>query len=156
MTSRAAPSDIPAIRPEDPVTRLKGIGPRTAEALAVDGIRTILDLLLHLPRRYEDRSNLTLLDRRPAEGSWVLIRGIVRGARMRRISRRRLHIVDGLIEDGHGLLPVVWFNQRWLDRRLTSDAELYLYGRVRERAAFLEQVLEERLDYDSASPAPRP
>ena len=31
-----------------------------------------------------------------------------------------------------------------------------LIGRVRERAGLLEQVLEERLDYESASPAPRP
>jgi hypothetical protein len=39
--------------------------------------------------------------------------------------------------------------------KFTADDEAMI-GRVRERAALLEQVLEERLDYDSASPAPRP
>jgi ATP-dependent DNA helicase RecG len=35
---------------------LKGIGPRKAEVLERAGIRTILDLFLHVPRRYLDRS----------------------------------------------------------------------------------------------------
>ncbi len=39
-----------------PVQFLKGIGPRKAEMLERAGIRTILDLFLHVPRRYLDRS----------------------------------------------------------------------------------------------------
>ena len=38
-----------------PVQFVKGIGPQRAEALAKAGVRTVEDLLLHLPLRYEDR-----------------------------------------------------------------------------------------------------
>ena len=119
-------------RPDDPLTVLKGIGPKTADAMAAVGVSRVVDLLFHLPRRYEDRSRLTTLDSRIEPGSWVLLRGRVEDLRVRRISRRRLHIVDGRIDDGHGSLRVVWFNQRWLGKRLSDAPELYLYGQIRE------------------------
>jgi ATP-dependent DNA helicase RecG len=119
-------------RPDDPLTGLVGIGPRSAEALAAEGVRTVLELLLHVPRRYEDRSRLTRLDGRLEPGSWVLVLGRVSGLRVRRVRQRSLHIVDGVIDDGRGTLEVVWFNQRWVHRRLRDEPELYLYGQIRE------------------------
>ena len=41
-----------------PVTVLSGVGPERAAQLARLEIRTIEDLLLHRPRRYEDRRHL--------------------------------------------------------------------------------------------------
>ena len=43
---------------EQPVTELRGVGPERAALLARLGIRTVGDLLLHRPRRYEDRRRL--------------------------------------------------------------------------------------------------
>jgi len=114
------------------VTDLKGVGPRSGEILAQEGVRRVVDLLFHLPRRYEDRTRLTRLSEAIEPGQWVLLRCRVKAPRVRRISRRRLHIVDGHIEDGDGRLEVVWFNQRWLGQRLRDEPELYLYGQVRE------------------------
>ena len=107
---RRLSADEASLRPDDPLTRLKGIGPRTAEAFAAEGVRRVGDLLLHLPRRYEDRTRMTPLDASIAPGDWVLVRGRVTSVRIRRIPRRRLHIVDGLIDDACGQLKVVWFN----------------------------------------------
>lgn len=118
--------------PGDPLTKLKGIGPKSAEALSAEGCNTVLDLLLHLPRRYEDRSRVTSLDQRLESGSRVLLRGRIKGVRLRRIPRRRLLIVDGFVDDGHGNLKVVWFNHRWIHARLADEPELYCYGQVRE------------------------
>ena len=42
----------------DPVTRLKGVGPKKAEQLANLNIQTIEDLLFHYPRGYEDRTQM--------------------------------------------------------------------------------------------------
>ncbi len=39
-----------------PVTRLNGVGPAVAELLGNIAVFTIADLLLHVPRRYEDRT----------------------------------------------------------------------------------------------------
>ena len=48
----------PAPKATDPVTRLKGVGPAIAKKLAHLGIERIVDLLLHLPIRYEDRTRV--------------------------------------------------------------------------------------------------
>ena len=117
--------------PGDPLTELKGIGPKSAEALAAEGFHTILDLLLHLPRRYEDRTRVTNLDQPIEAGSWVLLKGTVAGVRVRRLPGRKM-IVDGLVDDGRGNLKVVWFNHRWIHTRLADEPELYLYGQIRE------------------------
>jgi ATP-dependent DNA helicase RecG len=146
MTSQAKTPDADPLLPEDSLVRLKGIGPRSAEALADDGKRSVIDLLLHLPRRYEDRSNLVSLDRRLCEGEWILVRGKVLALRVRRIPRRRTQIVDGLIDDGCGELPVVWFNQKWLDRRLKDEAELYLFGRLREAKGGTLQLVNPEIE----------
>ncbi|QIZ78947.1 ATP-dependent DNA helicase RecG [Ferrimonas lipolytica] len=43
---------------ELPITSLKGVGDKLAEKLARIGVRTVQDLLFHLPMRYEDRTQL--------------------------------------------------------------------------------------------------
>ena len=41
-----------------PIQYLKGVGPKRAEQLESIGIRTVEDLLYHLPFRYEDRRSI--------------------------------------------------------------------------------------------------
>src|SRR5512138_2002411 len=56
MTSETGPAESsPLLRP---VRTLYGVGPERAAQLARLEIRTIEDLLLHRPRRYEDRQRL--------------------------------------------------------------------------------------------------
>jgi len=129
---RELTADGAELLPGDPLTELKGIGPKSAEKLSAEGFNTVLDLLFHLPRRYEDRTRVTGLDQRLQPGSWVLLRGRIKGVRLRRIPRRRIVIVDCFVDDGRGNLKVVWFNHRWIHRRLADEPELYLYGQVRE------------------------
>jgi len=42
-----------------PISSLRGVGPRVAEKLAARGLTTLQDLWLQLPRQYEDRTALT-------------------------------------------------------------------------------------------------
>jgi RecG-like helicase len=46
---------------ETPVQFLKGVGPRLATVFASRDIRTVKDLLYFFPRKYEDRSKLSLV-----------------------------------------------------------------------------------------------
>jgi ATP-dependent DNA helicase RecG len=41
-----------------PITALKGVGAKVAEKLANLGLRTVQDVLFHLPHRYEDRTHI--------------------------------------------------------------------------------------------------
>jgi ATP-dependent DNA helicase RecG len=118
----------PPIRSDDPVESIKGIGPKTASALEGWAIRRVVDLVLHLPRRYQDRSNLLTVKEALSASGQVLVRGRVTVGSSRHV-RRRLHIADGEISDDTGRLAVRWFNQRWVaDRLLGSGTEAYLYG----------------------------
>jgi ATP-dependent DNA helicase RecG len=54
MQSPVAPSDPFS----SPVQYVRGIGPKKSAVLAQFGIRTVYDLLLHVPRRYLDRTTI--------------------------------------------------------------------------------------------------
>ena len=47
------------LNPYGSVTVISGVGPKTQAELRNLGIETCLDLLLHLPIRYQDRSKIT-------------------------------------------------------------------------------------------------
>ncbi len=127
MTKRCA-----AIDPWQPVDVLTGIGPKLREGLEAQGVYRVVDLLLHLPYRYEDRSQRVSLGQRMQPDTWVLVWGQVHVTSVRRARRRGMKIVSGLVDDGSGSVPVVWFNQPWIDRRLEGAGMLSLYGPIRE------------------------
>ena len=57
------------------VTRLRGVGPKRAEALAKVGVTSVLDLLTYYPRRYVDRTREAhVADLAPGEEATVLVR----------------------------------------------------------------------------------
>jgi ATP-dependent DNA helicase RecG len=135
--------------PFDPVDVLRGIGPRLATALGEQGVLRVVDLLLHLPTRYEDRSQRVSLGGPLADDARVLVWGRVTVGSARHTRRRGLRIVTGVVDDGSGTLPVVWFNQPWIDRRLQGDLPVSLYGSVRRgRHGGLELVNPEVNDIE--------
>jgi RecG-like helicase len=50
-----------AMDPRGPLTQLRGVGPQAAQTLAKLGLNSPLDLLLHLPFRYQDRSKVSAI-----------------------------------------------------------------------------------------------
>ena len=107
---------------------LKGIGKARLETLKTAGIRTLTDLLLTLPVRYQDTSTVTPLAE-AAPGMELCVSGYPKAAP--RLSRfRGLTSVTLRLCDETGGLPIVWFNQPWLQTQIKPDALLTLYGRV--------------------------
>ncbi|HKQ99012.1 MAG TPA: DNA helicase RecG, partial [Candidatus Polarisedimenticolia bacterium] len=115
------------IRPDDPLASVAGIGPRRAQALEEAGLRTVEDLLLHLPHRYEDRSAFL-----PIAGLAPGIRATVRGrivtAALRRTRARGFTIFEAVVEDDSGPIRVIFFNQPYLRTVLTRGREVILFG----------------------------
>jgi len=130
------------MRASEPVDRLRGIGPRLSGALELEGVRRIQDLLLRLPVRYEDRTRaLMVADALDSGEAWVLVVGRISQLVARRGRRRGIAVVSAHVEDETGGLPVVWFNNPWIERRLRSLDRAYLYGRLRQdRGGALELV----------------
>jgi ATP-dependent DNA helicase RecG len=111
------------------VDRLLGIGPKTAAALAAVGVGRIVDLLHHLPKRYEDRGSVLPIAAALESEQAVLLHGRLT-ARAGRYVRRRLHITDGELVDDSGRVAVRWFNQPWIADRFQPGAEAFVYGSI--------------------------
>ena len=110
------------------VQALKGIGPTRAACFERLGVRTVGDLLLLLPRRYEDRRSFTPIGRlRPGEAG--NIRGRVKSVGTGR-TRRGLPYCELLVEDSTGTLPVRWYRQAYLSRLFRRGQPVILTGRL--------------------------
>ena len=112
------------------IERVNGVGPKRAKALARLEIETVLDLLTHYPRRYLDRTRQAqLADLAVGEEGTVLVR-VERVDTRRTRNRRTMTNVD--VSDASGRIRCVFFNQPWLERRLTPGLEMVLFGKVDE------------------------
>jgi ATP-dependent DNA helicase RecG len=108
-----------------PVDSVKGIGPKRAKKLTEAGIPSVADLLLHVPRRYLDRSQVFDLSDVPLDEE-VTVGGRVTAYDRRRLARKRT-MVTAVITDGTSVLTAVWFNPYI---KLTVGEEVLLSGKV--------------------------
>ncbi|MBA3302297.1 MAG: ATP-dependent DNA helicase RecG, partial [Acidimicrobiia bacterium] len=110
------------------VTELRGVGPRKADGLAALGITTVLDLLVHYPRRWVDRTNQArIADLAVGEEGMVL--GAVRQSQVRRTRNRRT-LVQIDVSDGSGYLRCTFFNQPWRVKQLSTGTSAVFFGRM--------------------------
>ncbi len=105
------------------------VGAATAKALAGLDIRTVGDLLWHLPRRYVKRGELTdIAALRPGEHVTVLAR--VESSTLRRMQRRRGEVMDVVVTDGNEQLHVTFFSRRGPQASLVPGRTALFSGKV--------------------------
>ena len=110
---------------ETKLTELRGVGEAQAKKFSVLGIGTVAELIDYLPRRYEDYSNLTPINRlRPGPASVKAVIKQVTG----RYARRGLHITEALASDDSGSARLVWFNQPYRAGALKADQSYFISG----------------------------
>ncbi len=111
-----------------PLATLPGVGPTRAAALASAGLRTIEDLLLRFPLRYEDRGNLVPIARlRPGTAT---VAGEVVDARLKPTRRPRFSVFELTVRDATGEARAVFFNQRFLEQVFRAGQHVVLHGKV--------------------------
>ena len=110
------------------IERVPGLSGKRGADLRKAGIATVADLLLHVPRRYVDRSRTVPLAELPL-GEEVTVIGTVEKVAVRR-PRRNLVIIEATVNDGQGVVAAVWFNQAFRERQLTPGVEVALSGKV--------------------------
>jgi ATP-dependent DNA helicase RecG len=122
---------------ERPVTALRGVGPALAESLARLGLRTVQDVLFHLPLRYEDRTRVVPIgslrngDRAVIEGEIQLAEVVFR--------RRRTLLVR--IADGTGFVTLRFFHFSAAQQaQLVRGQRLRCFGEARLGPGGLEIV----------------
>ncbi|MBI5705497.1 MAG: ATP-dependent DNA helicase RecG [Armatimonadetes bacterium] len=116
---------------DDEIQYLKGVGPRNAGLLAKVGIKTVRDILFHLPRRYEDRTKLPKMQSLRS-GDVVTVRGKLLGLETKQV-RGGMVILRAVISDGTGTVGLTWFNQPWVKKALEGfKGEIIAFGQVKE------------------------
>ncbi|HJR63971.1 MAG TPA: ATP-dependent DNA helicase RecG [Gemmatimonadaceae bacterium] len=114
---------------DTPVTYLKGVGPRRAEALRRLHILKAEDLLYHLPHRYEDATTVSAIaSLEPGMDATVLGTVISKGVIP---TRKGLRIFQAVVRDSTGMIEVSWPGQPFLERSVRKDDVLLLTGPVR-------------------------
>ena len=111
-----------------PVTALKGIGPKIAQQLERLGAPTIGDLLYVFPRRYDDYTLMKPIGQLKY-GEQVTIVGTIWETRTRRMRNNQV-LVQSIISDGTGKVQATWFNQKWLADKLRAGMQVVISGKV--------------------------
>ncbi len=123
----------------DSIRYLKGIGEKRAELFQKLGVFSIRDLLYHLPRGYEDRTDICpVADLREGENVCVRVSpaGGIRSFRARNGAR----VTQVHMSDGTGLIAVTWFNAPYIEKMLRSADEFVLFGKVEMKGRFPAMV----------------
>ncbi len=120
------------LRLDAPVQYLKGVGERRAELLARIGVRTVRDLLFHVPFRYLDATEITPIARaRDARvGTEVTVVGRVVSTGVIP-TRRGLRVFQAVLQDASGLIECGWPGRPFLERQITKGLLLLVTGPVR-------------------------
>jgi len=113
-----------------PVDRLRGVGPAISEKLRSKGLGTVQDVLLNLPRRYEDRRKRRTVAEAPVGERSVIAGSVAWIDEVRARRGRRLEV--RLRDDEGGYLMLLWFHYRpSLVQRLRTGARILVSGDVR-------------------------
>lgn len=114
-----------------PLTILKGVGPKRARLLAEKGLTSVLDLFYFSPIRYEDRTLfLTIGNAKEGDQGWVC--GTVVSARESFFPGSRKRLFRVVIEDTSGRLNLTWFHYRkaHLSDLAGKGTSLLAYGQI--------------------------
>ncbi len=114
--------------PQTPLDRV--IGERTAKSFAKNlGLKTIEDLVLHFPRRYASRGELSKISELPI-GEAVSIVAEILDVRERRMTGRKGSILEVRITDGNGTMSLTFFNQAWRQKDLLPGSRGLFAGKT--------------------------
>ncbi len=117
-----------ALDPKGPITQLHGVGPQLAQTLAKLGLHRPIDLLLHLPFRYQDRSQV-----RPIAslnvGDEALISGQIISTRVIFGRQRSLELV---VRDVSGEIRLRFFHfSKYQQAAIERSNYIQAFGSVR-------------------------
>jgi ATP-dependent DNA helicase RecG len=110
-----------------PVTKIRGIGPKKAEALELIGIKSVADLLEYFPFRYEDYRLKALHE--VTDGEKVTLEGVVAGIPVLQRYGRNKSRLACKVRCGSFLITAVWFNRHFLKDRLTLGTTVIMTGK---------------------------
>ena len=113
----------------DKIEKLRGVNSKIIKQLEHLGIKTIQDLLLYFPRRYDDFSVVTKI-KDVTMGETYTISGTVLSVSNQRAFRARMVITTAEITDGDRTIKAIWYNQPFLIKNIQKDKKINISGKV--------------------------
>ncbi len=139
-----------AADPNAPITQLKGVGPSLQQTLAKLGVFRLIDLMLHLPFRYQDRSRVTPLAEVRAGGEY-LVQGRVTSSQVLYGKRRSLKVC---VEDHSGRVYLRFFHySRFQQNKLQEQTHIRAFGEFR---FFGRELTAAHPEYETFTDTPEP
>ena len=111
------------------ITNLHKIGGATSKKLKKIDIFSILDLIYYFPFRYENFSNSTPIKNLKANTRANIV-GEIELIQSKRSFKKKINITEALINDGSGIIKIIWFNQPFISKILKIGDEVSLSGKV--------------------------
>src|SRR4030042_2023623 len=112
-----------------PIEKILNVGPIYQKRLKKLGIKTIRDLLFHLPHRYEDFSNIIKISEIKPNQS-CCVQGKILEIKNSKTWKKRMILTHAVIADNTGAIKVIWFNRPYLIRVLKKQDLICLAGKV--------------------------
>lgn len=120
-----------------PLQFVRGVGPRRAAEFERVGLRTVEDLLLRFPRRYEDRAGLSPIAKlKPGQTATVV--GEVLSSGVRPTRRPGFRLFEVVVRDGSGAIRAVFPNQAFLKDVFKPHQTVVLFGLLEYRSGGLQ------------------
>lgn len=111
-----------------PLRQLYGVGSERSVQLGRLGLLVVGDLLLHRPRRYEDRRHLiTIAEMRQGEAATV--RGQVVALGLKRYRHGTKSVFELIVDDGTARLQCRWWNLPFMEKYFRQGDELFVFGK---------------------------
>jgi len=112
---------------DSPVTAVKGISSALSNRFGKLGVATVRDLLYFFPHRHIDYSRLKSISELIEGTEQTIIANVWQAQETKPGGRRS---TEAIVGDETGNIRVIWFNQPYLARKLTTNTRIILSGRV--------------------------
>jgi len=103
-----------------------------ASGLLKRNIRTVGDLLYHLPSRYEQSADITEV-KGAVPGKVVSMYGQFTALEIKKSFRTKVPIAEGSFTDGTGVIRVMWFHQPYLAKMISTGTLMRIRGKITEK-----------------------
>jgi ATP-dependent DNA helicase RecG len=131
---------------QTPLRSLKGIGPKRAAELEKFGLKSVEDLLYHLPFRYEDRRQIKKISDATVGRDETFV-GELRQLQKRYNPRRRAQLLVGSLVDDSGVLGLLWYRApAYLSNSLTPGRRLLVHGKVEVEPGGQKRIVHPEFD----------
>jgi ATP-dependent DNA helicase RecG len=114
-----------------PVSSLWGVGAERAAQLARLEVRTVEDLLLHRPRRYEDRRHFRKIAELTKDEP-ATMRGTIVASGLKRFRGGSKSVFEIILDDGSARLHCRWWNLPFMGKYFAMGDEVFVYGKLSE------------------------